>query len=193
MYSPEGAQSNELLLARVQSDKLAQRKNWEFFTGWLDGKPSWSTDLKKRRPVHVFPAKNQYDEYFGWYSWLPSVVWNAGLQCYIMVNGGSYGGYHMTNSAEDYYNGWMHTKTGSLGFWWSEHPYGPWKKFYYTDYWTVDADTNLTYQPKLSPKWISEDGEKMVLIWSDAMRNEKGKSHSINYRWNQMDIEIKLD
>ncbi|NND08355.1 MAG: DUF4185 domain-containing protein [Saprospiraceae bacterium] len=193
MYSPEGAQSNELLLARVRSGKLEQRKDWEFFAGWLDGKPSWTSDLKKRAPVHVFPAKNQFGEYFGWYSWLPSVVWNAGLQCYIMVNGGSYGGHHMTNSAEDYYDGWMHTKTGSLGFWWSEKPYGPWKEFYYTDYWTVDAETNLTYQPKLSPKWISGDGEKMVLIWSDAMRNEKGKSHSINYRWNQMDIEIKLD
>ena len=193
MYSPEGAQSNELLLARVKKNKLDQRSRWQYFNGWKKDKPTWTSDIGQRKPAHVFPAKNSSDEYFGWYSWLPSVVWNAGLQCYIMVNGGSYGGRNMTNNAEDYYHTWMHTKTGSLGFWYAENPYGPWKEFYYSDYWTVDADTNLTYQPKLSPKWISKDGKKMVLIWSDAMLNEKGKSHSTNYLWNQMEIEIKLD
>ena len=50
---------------------------------------------------------------------------------------------------------------------------------------------NRTYQPKLSPKWISEDGRKMVLIWSDAMMNEEGRSHTINYLWNQMEITLQ--
>jgi len=193
MYSPEGAQSNELLLARVKQSKVDKREHWQYFTGWKNDKPTWSKDISERKPAHVFPAKNKNNEYFGWYSWLPSVVWNPGLKCYIMVNGGCYGGRNMSNSAKDYYDSWMHTRTGSLGFWHSNTPYGPWKEFYYTDYWTADAENNLTYQPKLSPKWISDNGKKMVLIWSDAMINEKGKSHSTNYLWNQMDIEIKLD
>ena len=46
IYSPEGAYSNQLLLARVRSGKLEY---------------------------------NEAGEYFGWYSWLPSVVWNEGL------------------------------------------------------------------------------------------------------------------
>ena len=87
----------------------------------------------------------------------------------------------------------MHTQTGSLGMWYSENPYGPWKQFYYTDYWTVDDPANLTYQPKLSPKWISDDGQKMTLIWSDAMRNANGFSHTVNYRWNQMEIDILIE
>ncbi|NND08214.1 MAG: DUF4185 domain-containing protein [Saprospiraceae bacterium] len=193
IYSPEGAQSNELLLARVHSNTLDDRSTWQYFSGWDQKKPTWSSDLSLRQPAHIFPAKNKHNEYFGWYSWLPSVVWNPGLGCYIMVNGGTYGGKNMTNSAEDYYDKWMHTKTGSLGFWYAENPCGPWKEFFYTDYWTVDADTNLTYQPKLSPKWISGDGKTMNLIWSDAMRNEQGKSHSTNYLWNQMKIKIKTD
>ena len=40
-------------------------------------------------------------------------------------------------------------------------------------------------------KWISSDGREMVLIWSDAMSNAAGKSHTVNYRWNQMKITIE--
>jgi hypothetical protein len=150
-------------------------------------------DIRKRKPAHIFPDKNINNEYFGWYSWLPSVVWNEGLQLYIMVNGGTYAGYNMTDSDEDYYDRWMHTKTGSLGFWYSENPYGPWHNFFYTDYWTVDSPDNLTYQPKLSPKWISDSGEEMVLIWSDAIKNKEGLSHNLHYKWNHMVINIKLE
>jgi len=50
-----------------------------------------------------------------------------------------------------------------------------------------------TYQPKLSPKWISDDGIEMTLIWSDAMKNEEGKSHTVNYLWNQMKISLTFD
>lgn len=61
-----------------------------------------------------------------------------------------------------------------------------------SDYWTADDPGNLTYQPELSSKWISADGREMVLIWSDAMKNEQGRSHTVNYRWNQMRITIRL-
>jgi len=99
----------------------------------------------------------------------------------------------MTDSDKDYYSGWMHSETGSLGFWYSETPYGPWKEIYYTEYWIVDNEANRTYQPKLSPKWISSDGIEMTLIWSDAMKNKEGKSHTVNYMWNQMKINIVID
>ena len=166
---------------------------WQFFTKYDErNQPQWSDNIEERGYVHKYPAKSAKGHYFGWYSWLPSVVWNEGLGLYIMVNGGTYAGLGMTNSDEDYYDNWMHTETGSLGFWYSENPYGPWEQFYYTDYWIVDDEKNRTYQPKLSPKWISEDGTKMTLIWSDAMKNEEGKSHSVNYLWNQMEITIHV-
>ncbi len=193
IYSPEGAQSNKLLLARVLKGKLGNRGEWQYFTHYNNNKePQWTKDLDKRGTVYSFPEKNNSGNYFGWYSWLPSVVWNEGLGLYIMANGGTYGGQTMTNSDKDYYDWWMHTETGSLGFWYSKKPFGPWKQFFYTDKWTVDNEKNRTYQPKLSPKWISDDGKKMILIWSDAMKNDKGQSHSVNYIWNQMEIEIVL-
>lgn len=192
IYSPEGAQTNQLLLARVNKTEIEHRNKWEYFNSWDGSKPVWTSALNDRGAVYVFPEKNIENEYFGWYSWLPSIVWNPGLKLYIMVNGGTYGGHGLSASAQDYYNRWMHTKTGSLGFWYSENPYGPWKQFFYTDYWTADDKDNLTYQPKLSPKWISEDGKKMVLIWSDSMKNEEGRSHTINYLWNQMEITLEI-
>jgi hypothetical protein len=191
IYSPEGASAHKLLLARAPKNKLEIRDEWEYFMRYTDGRPVWTSNIQRRGYVHVFPEKNKDGEYFGWYSWLPSVVWNPGLGLYIMVNGGTYGGRTMTSSDKDYYDAWMHTRTGSLGFWYSKEAYGPWKQFYYTDHWTADDARNLTYQPKLSPKWISADGKHMVLIWSDAMKNEKGRSHTVNYKWNQMKVSIE--
>lgn len=192
IYSPEGAHAHLLMLARVPKDRLGIRSAWEYFTGYEHGEARWSSDIQARRPVYEFPEKSQKGHYFGWYSWLPSVVWNPGLNLYIMVNGGTYAGHGMTDTDEDYYDRWMHTETGSLGFWYAEHPYGPWHEFFYTDYWFVDSPENRTYQPKLSPKWISESGQEMVLIWSDAMKNELGQSHTTNYTWNQMSVTLKL-
>lgn len=194
MYSPEGARAHELLLARVEKGALGVRGSWEYFVRYDDhDQPVWSPDILRRGPVHVFPEQSADGNFFGWYSWLPSVVWNAGLGLYIMVNGGTYAGHGMTASDKDYYDSWMHTRTGSLGFWYSANPYGPWRQFYYTDYWTADDPANLTYQPKLSPKWISADGRQMVLIWSDAMKDDQGRSHTVNYRWNQMRITIQTE
>jgi hypothetical protein len=193
IHSPEGARTHQLLLARVPRKRIGVRAGWEYFAGWNGQEPQWTPKLLDRKPVHVFPETGDEGAVFGWYSWLPDVTWNEGLGLYIMVNGGSYGGEGMTGEAKDYYNGWMHTKTGSLGLWYAEHPWGPWTQFFYTEEFTVDDPRNRTYQPKLSPKWIGEDGKRMVLIWSDGMRNESGQSHTVNYKWNQMEIGIKTD
>jgi len=191
IYSPEGAHAHKLLLARVPKDKLGFRNAWEYFVKYQDSQPVWTSDIRKRGYAHIYPEKSRDGNCFGWYSWVPSVVWNEGLGLYIMVNGGTYGGSNMTSSDKDYYSSWMHTQTGSLGFWYSKNPYGPWHQFYCTEYWTVDDSKNRTYQPSLSPKWISTDGKEMVLIWSDAMKNEEGRSHTVNYKWNHMKITIK--
>ena len=190
IYSPEGANSHQLLLARVPADLLGLRSAWEYFSGWNGDSPTWSSNIEQRQPNLVYPERASTGEFFGWYSWLPSVVWNEGLGVYVMASGGTYGGGGATDSANDYYHRFMHNKSGTLGFWYSANPYGPWTRFYYNEDWTVDDSKNLTYQPKLSPKWISEDGRTMTLIWSDAMRDSEGNSHTVNYMWNQMEIEI---
>ncbi len=193
IYSPEGAKAHELMLARAPASQLGNRNAWQYFAGWNGNQASWSNDINQRQANLNLPEQNSRGEYFGWYSWLPSVVWNEGLQLYIMVNGGTYAGTGLSNSVYDYYSKWMHEKSGSLGLWYSETPHGPWQQFYYNEEWVVDNSANRTYQPKLSPKWISDDGKKMVLIWSDAMRNSNGQSHSVNYKWNQMEIDIQTN
>jgi hypothetical protein len=194
IYSPEGAYAHKLLLARVLKEEIGNRNSWEYFVRYgKNNRPEWSKNLPERGYVHEFPETNEAGDYFGWYSWLPSVVYNEGLGLYIMVNGGTYGGRSGDFSAadSDYFNTWMHNQTGSLGFWYSENPYGPWYEFFYTEYWVADHSDELTYQPKLSPKWISDDGKEMVLVWSDAKRNVEGSSHRVNYTWNQMLITIE--
>ena len=76
MYSPEGAQSNLLNLARAPRSRLEQRAAWSYFSGWQSGAPTWSADLTERAPVHEFPSRSADGDVFGWYSWLPSVVFN---------------------------------------------------------------------------------------------------------------------
>ncbi len=188
LYSPDGPCPYQLNMARVPKDKLTDRSAYEYFKSRnLDGSAVWTPDMTERGVVHVFSDKTGND-YFGWYSWLPSVVWNGRLDLFIMVSGGTYAGGSLWLS--DFYDAWMHTKTGSLGFYWAEKPWGPWTEFYYEPYWTVDDPANRTYQPKISPKWISEDGTEMVLIWSDAMKDSSGHSHTVNYKWNQIKIKI---
>jgi hypothetical protein len=183
IYSPEGAYSHKLLLARVDKDRLGHRDDWEYFKAWDGTKPVWTSNINQRGYVMQFPDKNKDGMHFGWYSWLPSVVYNEGLDLYIMINGGLYAG----NDGHYYtYNG--PDRTGSLGLWYSKNPWGPWTNFYYTDYWKAKDPNELTYQPKLSPKWISEDGTRMVMIWSDY-----GYNFGSYYVWNQMEIKLDLN
>ena len=189
MYSPDGAFSHHLNMARVHKDSIREKSAFWFFQKYnMDSTEArWTKDINSRGIAYEFPEKNGND-WMGWYSWLPSVVWNEGLGYFIMVNGGTYAGRELKE--EEYANNWMHTKTGSLGFYYAEKPWGPWNEFYYDPYWIVDNPNNRTYQPKLSPKWISKDGTDMILIWSDAMKNKEGRSHTVNYKWNQMSIRI---
>ena len=128
------------------------------------------------------------------------MVWNPGLGLYIMVSGGTFAGPGMTNSDEDYFHRVPHAKSGSLGIYSSKNPWGPWKEIWYDEQWTPDDPANHIYWPKLSPKWISESGEEMTLIWSDQtfILDDEGNrirnsNKASNYTWNQMKIQLVLE
>ena len=172
LYSPNGrCRYHELNLARVPEDCLLDREAYEFFCG-LDrrGRPAWSKDIARRAPVHVFPDN------YGWYSWLPCVVYNAPLDTYIMVTGGT---------GRD--GSGMHDEPASLGFYQADAPWGPWREIFYTDEWVADNPECRLYQPKLSPAWISPDGRTMYLVFSDASDH-----WGVRYRWNQQKITLLL-
>ena len=183
MYAPEQFDPRNLSLIRVKKDEILNKSSYEYFKAWDGNHPIWTKQMKERGVNLRYPEKRADGEWL-WASWFPSVVYNSGLDLYIMV---SYGN---SDPGKQYWDGWCNKclYPASLGFWYAENPWGPWKMFHYTEYFYADRKENRTYGFKLNPKWISEDGKTMQLIWSDA-----GDNHDTHYKWNQMEIEIILD
>ncbi|MEX0775400.1 MAG: hypothetical protein WD042_06765 [Phycisphaeraceae bacterium] len=184
LYAPGGRHEPwKLNMARVPVDRILNRASYEFFARLDDaGRPVWTADVARRGVVRAFPARNAAGEEFGWYSYLPSVVYNKALGLYVMATGAT-GGEEQRK--------YMHTPPGSLMLLWAHQPWGPWHEFYYTENWTAGEDTCRLYQPKLSPRFISADGKEMVLVFSDAQAHE-GRTHNKHYRWNQQKITLRF-
>jgi hypothetical protein len=174
VYSPGGgfAPYNEkLLLARVPKEQLLNKDQWEYYKSLNgNGTTVWTDTLAKAGIIHRFPSG--YD----FYSWHPSVVYNEKLDMYIMSTYGTGG------SATD-----LHDLPSTLMLLWAKNPWGPWTEFHVDTNWVMDHPDNRLYQAKLSPKWISEDGKEMWLIWSD----QRG-SWRTNYKWNECKFKIEF-
>lgn len=171
LYSPNGRkEAHRLNLARVKKEHILDRTRWEYFVRHTsDGGAKWAVnDINKRGDVHIFP------EGWGFYSWSPSVVWNKELGLFFMACAGT-----QRPGTGDPMDTYMHYETGALKFLWAKNPWGPWHEFYYDEAWSGDHKDNRLYLPQISPKWISDDGKSMYLIYSDA-----GYSYGKNYRWN---------
>lgn len=162
VYAPNGnteGTMNELVMFRVPKAQIRHRHAYEYFAGLESrGSAKWSADLSARKPVHTFPP--------GWvgkllhpFSWHPSVVYNAGLDVYLMVNWG-------TGNAPGG-EAWF-TKPSYLGFWAAPEPWGPWTQIHEEPVWTPQGDPAARcYQPQIPPKWIAADGKSFWLVWTD--------------------------
>ena len=161
VYAPNGNKEgsmNELVMFRVPKDSVLDRSAYEYFYSRNpDGTAQWSHDIHAREVVHTFPP--------GWvntdvhpYAWHPSVVYNAPLGVYMMVNWGM-------GCASD---GMWFGKPSYLGFWIAAHPWGPWTQVHEERAWTPEGDLAArAYQPQISPKWIAEDGKSFWLVFTD--------------------------
>jgi hypothetical protein len=129
-------------------------------------------------------------------------VYNPGLDRYLIVS------YGISDGDKPFFSGWCSkcTRSATVGMWHSKNPWGPWKRFYYQAEWKTpgdpppewgfDGDASRTYQFKLNPKWIYDNGRTMYLIWSDAGgRWDSGNwGHSSYwYRWNQVKITLEVE
>lgn len=155
---------NELVLFRVKTDEILDRRAYRFFAGLQgDGSPRWSEALEDRSPVHVFPqgwvnSTNLMPNDLVVETWLPSIVFNQALDCYMMVSAGN-------GCADD---GTEFGKPSYLGFWVSNTPWGPWRQIHEELAWTPAGDPLArAYSPQISPKWVSDDGKSFWLIWTD--------------------------
>ncbi len=172
IYSKAGSgRPAEIVLARVPKDKILNKSAYTYFKEFNKaGKPVWTSDIEQKGVMHNMPKRYLHC------GWFPDVVYNPGLDLYIMV---------AAARGRDGTNRWKYPS--SLGMWYAEKPWGPFKQFFFLDEWiTIDPKARL-YQPKLSPKWISEDGTEMYLVFSDCQDHWKK-----NYGWNQQKITLEL-
>ena len=181
VYAPNGnldGDMNQLVMFRVPRDGLLDRTRYEFFVARAgDGSATWSRDIQGRGVVHTFPT--------GWvntmrhpYAWHPSVVYNAALEEYMMLNWGM--------GSHD--NGHWFGKPSYLGMWTANQPWGPWTQVHEEVEWLPEGDPNArAYQPQMSPRWVAPDGRSFWLVWTDFQTVENGKPF---YCFNYQKVEL---
>jgi hypothetical protein len=137
-YSPD------IVMARVKKGSVMERTHYDFFIG-LDesGKPLWSQDIIKRKPIFTDPKGTQRI----------AITYNVALRRYIL--------------ATSHLAGKNVTHTAALGIFEAPEPWGPWLTVYYDDHWSVkDGQDCRTYHHRFPAKWISADGKTMWLLYS---------------------------
>jgi len=184
VYAPNGnveGTMNQLVLCRVRKDRVLDRSAYEFFTSRnADGSANWTEEIAYRGVVHTFPS--------GWvnskthpYAWHPSVVYNAPLGVYLMVNWG------MGCAADRSWFG----KPSYLGLWTAPQPWGPWTQVHEEKAWTPGNDPDArAYQPQVAPKWVAEDGLSFWLVFTDFQKVDGKRPY---YCFNYQKVEILVD
>jgi len=161
VYGPNGigdGAMNELVMFRVPKDRILDRGSYEFFRGIrANGGAEWGTDIESRGVVHTFPLGGLPPNFA--VSWLPSVVYNAPLGVYMMVNSNSTNPEGVGHEDRPTY----------LGIWTAEQPWGPWRQIHEEIEWLPGGDSAARAgSPVIAPKWIAADGMSFWLLWHDV-------------------------
>ena len=184
VYAPNGNTEggmNQLVMCRVRKDRILERSAYECFASLNpDGSANWTDDVSAKGIVCTFPS--------GWvntqvhpYAWHPSVVYNAPLDVYMMVNWGM-------GCAED---GMWFGKPSYLGLWTAPNPWGPWTQVHEDAAWTPGGDPAArAYQPQISPRWIAEDGKSFWLVFTDFQVIDGERPF---YCFNYQKVEVLTD
>ena len=183
LYAPNGnteGTMNQLVLARVPKDRIADRTACEFFVERAaDGGATWSPAIEHRGIVHTFPA-GWVNRHIHPYAWHPSVVYYPPCGQYLMTNWG------MGTDAEGNWFG----KPSYLGFWTAPEPWGPWTQVHEETAWTPANEANArAYQPQIAPKWVADDGTSFWLVWTDFQLVE-GERPFYSFTLQKVDVEL---
>lgn len=132
-------------LARVPKEKILDRDAYTFFSGLKDGNPTWTTDIRQRKPVFENPAG---------VGWCINVSYNIGLQRYMLTT--------------------EHTEThrGNIGIFDAPDPWGPWTTVCYQQKWGEGHFPLNTFYWNFSNKWMGDDGKSFSLIFTGRKEND---------------------
>jgi hypothetical protein len=87
MYAPEQYDCRNLSVIRVDKKYILDKSQYEYFKGWENEEPQWTKNMTDRGVNLRFP-ENRADGEWMWASWFPSVVYNPGLDQYILTSYG---------------------------------------------------------------------------------------------------------
>ena len=134
--------ADQMILARVDKDKILDRKSYEFFeTLDKEGNPVWSKDINDRGAVFTHPAM----------CYRSGITYNYGLKRYLwcQIHPGSN---HPQGSRFQ----------GGFGVYEAPEPWGPWNTVYYTKNWDIGPGETSSFPSK----WMSKDGKTCYLLFS---------------------------
>lgn len=154
VYAPEQKTTDwevnkpgELMLARVDKSRITDIAAYEFFAG-VDSRnqPSWTSDIKARKPVFNDPVNGIMRT---------SVSYNPGLDRYFLT----------TQQVSRYWEDDYH-----VGIYDSSTPWGPWTTVEFAnaeELGLISADYWKTVFFNFANKWLSDDGESFVMVYTD--------------------------
>ncbi len=142
VYSPDTDSAyqaaDQMVLARVPSDRIAERGAYEFFKGLgTDGMPLWTEEIADRTAVFRHPG--------GCYR--SSISYDAGLKRYLWCQTLPGGDARFR---------------GGFGIYDAPEPWGPWTTVFFTEEWDVGPGETCSFPTK----WMSTDGRTVHLVFS---------------------------
>jgi len=134
--------ADRMVMARVPSDRLTDRSAYEFFKGY-DGRGGalWTHRLSDRGTVFSHPDM----------CYRSGISYNAGLKRYFWCQIHPDSPHPQGPRFE-----------GGFGIYEASEPWGPWHTAYFTRQWDVGPGETAGFPPK----WMSEDGRTMHLVFS---------------------------
>jgi len=131
-------------MARVHKDHIMDWKGYTFFAGYdAIGKPIWSDDIRKRKPIYINPGK----------TYRSGMTYDAPLKRYLWCQAIPLSG----NKEEQ-----GPRFRGGLGIFESTNPWGPWKTVFYTREWDMGPGESGS----LPTNWMSKDGKTLYYLFS---------------------------
>lgn len=132
--------ADRFILMRVPKDQIRNRDVYEFFKRFdTDGNPLWTSDITLRGAVFTEPGCCHRS----------GISYNAPLKRYMWWQA-------------KYPKGVDGRSAGMFAIFDAPEPWGPWTTVYYTDNWDVGAGETGSFPPK----WMSDDGKTIYLVFS---------------------------